>query len=315
MLKTKNKFNIITIISIIIITLICPIFAGCSKDNSSNKDSNNGISYPLKIVDSYNRTVKLDKDPKRIITIAPNITEIIYSLGCGNKIVGRSDFDDFPNDVNKIPSIGTLTNPSLEKIVELKPDVVIASDFFSKDIVKKLENLNIKIIVLYGEENLNGVYDTINKVGIAINAKAKAETLVSNMKDKVSKIKDKTKNAKKPSVYYVLGYGKAGDYTAGKDTFVGNMIETAGGKNAADDVNGWNYNVEKLVEKNPDILICSNKYDSKKGIEATNGYKDLKAVKEGRLLEIDENLISRPGPRVVDGLEALAKMIHPELFK
>jgi len=88
----------------------------------------------------------------------------------------------------------------------------------------------------------------------------------------------------------------------------------AGGKNAASDVTGWNYSLEKLVEKNPDILICSNKFNSKNGIKSTKGYKDLDAVKKNKLFEIDEDIISRQGPRLADGLEALAKIIHPEAF-
>jgi iron complex transport system substrate-binding protein len=128
-------------------------------------------------------------------------------------------------------------------------------------------------------------------------------------------ITSKVKDAKKPTVYYVAGFGKSGDFTAGKNTFIGNMIEIAGGKNAADDAIGWKYSVEKLVEKDPDILICSKFYASKKGIEATTGYKDLNAVRNGKLLEVDDNIIVRQGPRLAEGLEAIAKLIHPELFK
>jgi iron complex transport system substrate-binding protein len=106
-----------------------------------------------------------------------------------------------------------------------------------------------------------------------------------------------------------------GDFTAGKGTFIGKMIEMAGGKNAADDVEGWSYSLEKLVEKNPDIMICSMYYDTKKGIQSTNGYKDLDAVKNGKLFEIDNNLLDRQGPRLADGLVELAKIIHPESFR
>jgi iron complex transport system substrate-binding protein len=272
-------------------------------------------AYPLKVVDSYDRTVTIEKEPKRIITIAPNMAETVYALDKGEEMVGRSDYDDYPAQISKIPTVGQLTDPSLEKIVELKPDVVIASTHFSKDVVKKLEDLNIKVIVLYGEENFDGVYTTITKVGEILNANEKATKLVEDMKKKVAEIVAKVKNASRPSVYYVVGFGKSGDYTAGKDTFIGNMLEMAGGKNAAGDETGWKYSIEKLVEKNPDILICSKDYDSKKGIEATIGYKDLKAVKGGKLFEMDQNIVDRQGPRLAEGLEVMAKLIHPELFK
>ena len=291
-------------------------FAGCTKNNvNDKKEATVGVTYPLKIKDSYNREVTIDKEPTRIVSIAPNITETIFALGKGDKLVGRTEYCDYPKEVSNITSIGSLTEPNIEKIVELKPDVVIASTHFKKDVLTKLEKMNIKVVVLYGPETFDGVYDTISKVAEVINAKSQADKLVLDMKNKVSSINDKVKDKNKPKVYYVVSYGKMGDFTSGGDTFIGNMIEMAGGNNVASDVKGWKYSVEKLVEKNPDIIICSKYFDAKKGIQQTPGYKDLKAVKDGKLIEIDNNLLDRQGPRVVDGLETLAKIIHPEAFK
>ncbi|MBU3092920.1 ABC transporter substrate-binding protein [Clostridium sp. CF011] len=310
-----------SIISLVLAVFVCVVFSACGSKGenkgslNTTKKETNAVVYPLKVVDSYDRTVIIEKEPKRIITIAPNITEGIYALGKGSSVVGRSDYDDYPAQALKVTSVGDLLQPSVEKIVELKPDVVIVSALFDKAIIKKLEALNIKVVALGGEENFNGVYDTMSKLGQVVNASGEAQTIVSDMKRKVAEITDKVKDAKKPTVYYVAGFGKSGDFTAGKDTFIGSMIDIAGGKNAAGDVVGWNYSVEKLVEKNPDVLICSKLYDSKKGIKATNGYKDLNAVKNGKLLEIDENIIVRQGPRLAEGLEAIAKLVHPELFK
>ena len=315
-----------TIISMGLAIFVCFALSACSKKTVTNETKDNSIQsttkkesiatvYPLEVVDSYNRKVTIEKEPKRIITIAPNITEGIYALGKGSTLVGRSDYDDYPTEALSAPSIGSLLEPNIEKIVELKPDVVIASTLFSKDVIKKLEGLNIKVIVLYGEENFTGVYDTMTKLGQVVNANEKAMSIISEMKNKVTEITDKVKTANKPIVYYVVGFGKSGDFTAGKDTFIGNMIEMAGGENAAKDVVGWEYSIEKIIEKNPDVIICSKLYDSKKGIESTNGYKDLTAVKAGKLLEVDENIIVRQGPRLADGLEEMAKLIHPELFK
>ncbi|MBW9149954.1 ABC transporter substrate-binding protein [Clostridium sp. CM028] len=310
-----------SIISLVLAVFVCVVFSACGSKGenkgslNTTKKETNAVVYPLKVVDSYDRTVIIEKEPKRIITIAPNITEGIYALGKGSSVVGRSDYDDYPAQALKVTSVGDLLQPSVEKIVELKPDVVIVSALFDKAIIKKLEALNIKVVALGGEENFNGVYDTMSKLGQVVNASGEAQTIVSDMKRKVAEITDKVKDAKKPTVYYVAGFGKSGDFTAGKDTFIGSMIDIAGGKNAAGDVVGWNYSVEKLVEKNPDVLICSKLYDSKKGIKATNGYKDLNAVKNGKLLEIDENIIVRQGPRLAEGLESIAKLVHPELFK
>jgi iron complex transport system substrate-binding protein len=310
---TKTKKLLVLLLSLMLIFTL----SACSSQNTTGKEnkSSSKVTYPLTITDSYNRKVTIDKEPQRIISVAPNITEIIFSLGMGNKLVGRTDYCDYPEQVKSIPSVGTIEAPSIEKIVELKPDVVIASTHFNKETVEKLEQLNIKVLLLYGQESFDGVYETIEKVGQVINAQDKAEKIVSTMKAKVQEIVNKVKNANKPKVYYVIGYGQYGDYTAGKGTFISQMIEMAGGTNVANDVEGWKYSIERLVEHNPDILICSKYFDSKKGIMQTNGYKDLDAVKNGKLFEIDNNLLDRQGPRLADGLEELARIIHPELFK
>lgn len=294
---------------------------GCSNkdslsDNIKEKSTaESAATFPMTVTDSYNRQVRMDKEPEKVISIAPNITEIIYALARSTKLIGRTEYCDYPEAVKKITSIGTLKDPSIEKIVELKPDLVIASTHFKKEVVQKLEELGIKVVVFYGQESFEGVYDTIGKVGMVLNVEKNAQKLVSEMKMKVRDVLDKVKDKPRPSVYYVVSFGKTGDYTAGKDTFIGQMIEMAGGKNAADDVEGWAYSLEKLVEKKPDILICSKYFNSKQGIENANGYKDLDAVKQGKLFEIDNNLLDRQGARLADGLTGLAKIIHPEAFK
>lgn len=302
-------------LSVLLIFIVSLSLWGCTNNNSSNTNTTSKSSYSVTIKDSYGRTITLNKEPKRIISIAPNITEIIFALGKQNELVGRTDYCDYPTAAKKITSIGTLEQPNIEKIAALKPDLVIASTHFSQASLKKLEELNIKVAVLYGSENFNGAYDTISKVGKLTNANSKANEIISGMKKKVQYVKDKVKNEKEPTVYYVVSYGEAGDYTAGKGTFISQMIGMAGGKNSADDTTGWKYSVEKLVANNPNIVICSKYYNSKSGIKSTNGYKDLSAVKNNKLYEIDDNLINRQGPRLADGLEALAKIIHPEAFK
>jgi len=311
----KSKRNLFTLMLAALLSMSM-FFAGCGKKADTEKNNSSAKStYPLKIKDSYNREVTIDKEPQRVISLAPNITEVVGAVGKLDKLVGRTDYCDYPAEVKSVQSVGTLKTPSIEKIVELKPDVVIASTHFSKEVLSKLEALNIKVVVLYGEENFDGVYSTISKVGSLLNANEAANKVVTGMKAKVASVKAKVKNAKKPTVYYVVGFGKYGDFTSGKDTFISQIIDMAGGKNAADDVTGWKYSVEKLVEKNPDMLICSKAMNAKDGIKATPGYKDLNAVKADKLYEIDNNLLDRQGPRLADGLEAMAKIIHPEAFK
>jgi iron complex transport system substrate-binding protein len=271
--------------------------------------------FPMTIKDSYDREVILPKQPQRVISIAPNITETIFALEAESMLVGRTEYCDYPPEASKIDSVGSIQEPSIEKIVELKPDLVIASTHFSKDTLTKLEELNIPIVMLYGEESFEGVYETISKVGYILNLNEKAENLVAEMKKKVESVKKAIEGKDKPTVYYVIGYGKSGDYTAGSDTFIGQLLEMAGAENAAADVKDWKYSLERLIEKNPDIMICPSVGGYKQGLETTNGYKDLDAIKNKKLYEIDENMITRQGARLADGLVELAKIIHPEAIK
>ncbi len=312
----KKIFSKKRISIFVLMMIMMSIFASCSGNKTSTEkiDAKKG-AFPVTITDSYGRQVTLDKKPERIISIAPNITETIAALNATDRLVGRTEYCDYPESIKSVDSIGTLQEPNIEKIVELKPDIVIASTHFKKEVVEKLEQMNVKVAVLYGAETFDGVYETIGNVAKLIGEEETGAKIVSDMKKKVSDVTEKVKNADKPKTYYVVGFGQTGDYTAGKGTFIGELIGMAGGTNVAGDVEGWKYSLEKIVENDPDIMICSKFYDSKKGIEATNGYKDLRAIKEGKLFEIDNNILDRQGPRLADGLEELAKIIHPELFK
>jgi iron complex transport system substrate-binding protein len=282
---------------------------GACQKQEAKKEQVKGI----KITDSYNREVVLDKVPQRVVTLSPGATETIFALKKENVLVGRSDYDDYPEAVSKIEKVGGLENPNIEKITELKPDLVIAGAHFSKEVLKKLEDLGIKVAVLYGEDSFDGAYKNILDTSEVLGVKEDGQKIVDGMKKKVTEVEDKLKNAKKVKLYYVVDFGKE-DYTAGGDTFVGQLIEKAGGDNIAKDVKGWNYSFEKIVENNPDMIIVSDKYDTKKRFIQSDRYKDLSAAKANKVFEIDDNMLVRQGPRQADGLEALAKILHPEAF-
>ena len=326
----KNlKFTSILLVLVLMFTL-----AACeqSNDNTGNDNANKDnltetpietadasnekeTIYPISITDSFDREVTIDSEPEKIISLSPAITEIVYALGQGDKLVGRTDYCDYPEEVVDIQSIGDLMDPNIEKIVELEPDIAIASAHFSEEVLKKLEESGVKVIILYGEESFDGTYEVIEKVGNTINANGKASDIVDNMKVTVADVVQKVQGLEKPSVYYVVSFGEYGDFTAGSDTFIGQLIEMAGAKNAADDVEGWSYSLEKLIEKNPDYLICSLVDKHKEQLKTANGYKDLDAVLNGKIYEIDKNKLERQGPRIVEGLKEIAQYIHPDAFE
>lgn len=315
----KNKKVILVLLSL----LFMVSFVACV-----NKNTNNGgnttenkkeevqqevkeTTYPLTVKDSSGREVVIESEPKTVVSLAPSITEIIYALGKGDTLVGRTTYCNYPEEATKIEEIGTLMEPNVEKITSIKPDLIIGSTHLDEKIVKQLEELGMKIVYINESEDIEGSYKTITSIGEILNANEVATKTVNEMKTKidavVAKVKDTTT---KPSVYYVVGF----DFTAGKDTFINQLIELAGGKNAADDVEGWSYSIEKLVEKNPDIIITDNALVEE--VKTKEFYKDLTAVKNGQLYGVNGDIFSRQGsPRLAEAVEELAKIIHPELFK
>ena len=279
------------------------------------EDKDESTVYPFTITDSFDRKVTLEKEPQKVVSISPAVTEIVFALGQQDKLVGRTDYCNYPEETAQIESIGNLMSPNIEKIVDMEPDVVIASAHFQREVLQKLEDAGLTVVILYGEESFEGAYEAIGKIGDLLNARAAASGIIDDMKTTVADVEKRVKGKEKPSVYYVVGFGELGDFTAGKDTFVGQMIEMAGGKNAADDVKGWNYSLEKLLEKNPDVLICSKADHQKEQLKTANGYQDLDAVKNGKILEMDKNKLEIQGPRLANGLKEIAKYIHPEAFK
>ena len=268
----------------------------------------------ITVIDSYDRAVAIKKTADKVVSLAPGITEIIFALGKGDILKGRTDYCDYPQESQSIPSIGNLREPDIEAIAVLNPDIVIASSHFTKESLNKLTNLSIPVVVLAYENSFEGVFKTIEDVGKLIDSQDAALNIISSMKSTVKSVTEAVNGQEKPSIYYVIGFGEYGDFTAGGDTFINQIIELAGGKNIASDIKGWSFSLEQIIDSDPDILVCSKFWDTKNLISTTNGYKDLRAVKNNNIFEIDNNLLDRQGPRLAKGLKALAEIIHPDAF-
>lgn len=268
----------------------------------------------IEIEGSNNTVCIIDGVPERVVSLAPSITETIFALEKGDLLVGRTDYCDYPAEVSNVDSIGSLREPNIERIIELEPDLVVVSTHFSEENYNMLVDLGIPVLSLYDASEMSSTYDQIEKLGLALDAENKADEIVSDMKARIRAVVDTVRDADKPVVYYVIGFGEYGDYTAGGDTFISQLLNMAGGVNAAQELEGWKYSLEELIMQDPDIIICSKFWGAKDSLEAANGYMDLTAVKEGRLYEFDNNLLDRSGPRIADGVEQLAKIFHPDLF-
>jgi iron complex transport system substrate-binding protein len=262
--------------------------------------------------------VEIVEIPQRFVSLAPSNTEILFALGLGEKVVGVSDFCDYPEEAKAIEKVGGV-EPSLEKIVALEPDLVLTIGG-NPELVSKMEELGLTVIVL-APKDLEGIYKDIELVGKAAGVEEKAASLVAEMKERVEAVAAKTKGVEvKPKVFYELdATDPSKPYTAGPGTWHDHFIKIAGGINiAADAEMQWvQLSTEEIIAKDPDIIVLG---DALWGVtpdmvRERPGWDVIRAVKEGAIYPIDDNLISRPGPRVVEGIEELARIIHPELFE
>lgn len=269
-------------------------------------------TYPATITDSNGKEVVIESEPMKVVSMGPNITEMLYAIGAGDRLVGRTDYCDYPQEALAVESVGSLSTPDIEKIISLEPNVVIASTHFSEDAEKQLSDLGIDVIVLYEEHNVEGVYTIIDTLGTIFNMQEQATLVRDEMKTSIEETVEAVKGLEAPSVYYVVGYGEYGDYTAGGDTFVGQLITMAGGKNIAQDVSGWSYSLESLLEADPDIIILA---EYNKDFMTAENYKDLSAVKNGNVYVIDINLLDRQGYRNAEGVRVLAEIFHKDAFE
>ena len=324
------KKNLSLILMILIAVLM---LTGCTAGNNTQTNENdepnaagqattapiavtepdeNTSSYPMEITDSRGNVTLLDKEPKKVISLSPNITEIIYALDRGDRLVGRTAFCDYPQEAGNVTVVGDFIEWNFETILSLEPDVVFASSLNTEENERKLKELGIQIIFLTQDESFESTYETIGMIARVLNAEETSETIIRNMQQTVTEVKKAVEGLDKPTVYYVVGYGEYGDYTATGETFIASMLDIAGGSNIAADITGWVYSLEKLMEKDPYMIICSE--DAKRAFQETNGYKELTAVKEGRIYTHDENILHRQGPRLAEGLKMLAETIHPDSF-
>jgi iron complex transport system substrate-binding protein len=269
----------------------------------------------LVFTDGMNREIVLEEEPMRVISVAPSITETIFAIGSESKLIGRTDYCNYPDAAQRIESIGSLQEVNIEKVSELEPDIVLASTHFKEETLNKIESLGIPVAMIISQESFEGVYSNIETIGKILNEKDEAAVLIDDMKSSVDYVKNNVEGIEKKSVYYVIGYGEYGDYTATGDTFIHEMLEMAGGKNVAEDATGWKFSLEKLVEADPAVVIAEDNPSTIAGIKEANGYKDLSAIKEGNLYGITKGKIELMGPRLADGLVEIAKALHPEVFE
>jgi len=269
------------------------------------------------VTDQLGRQVTVTDKPRRVVSLAPNITEIIYALGQENLLKGVTLYSDFPLAAVKLPKVGSYVQLNLEKIVALKPDLCIAiKDGNPRVVARRLESLNIPVYAV-DPRNLETVMQTVLEIGNLLNANQRADFLVQRMRSRVLKVKSLvSKAAYRPRVFFQIGISPI--VSVGTDTFMHELIVLAGGKNLAQGPVAYpRFSREQVLVLSPEIFIITSMARASvfEQVKAEwSRWPNMPAIRDHRIFLEDSNYFDRPTPRLVDGLELLVKLIHPELF-
>ena len=288
------------------------------------KDVEEDISnYPMEIEDAFGNKEIIEEEPMKIVSLAPHNTEILFALGIGDKVVGVTTYCDYPEEAMKKHKIGGFKEFNLERIIELEPDLVLAYGSGDEKENKILRQAGIKVLG-FMPENIDEVIADIKTIGKITGSGAEAETVTLAMKTKRDEILDKLKGKEKVKVFYEVWHEPL--QAAGKGSFMDELMVLAGGENVAvdeDDIEIQAYpifDLEQLIERNPEIYLTTADIPEKTidSIKDRPGYDEITAIKNNRIYIFEEdkaNIVSRPGPRIVEALELVAKSMYPELFE
>jgi iron complex transport system substrate-binding protein len=276
----------------------------------------------ITLTDGLGREVTLAAPAQKIVSLAPSNTEVLFAVGAGAQVAGCDDFSDYPAEAGSLPKIGgSMGNYNLEAITALQPDLVLAAQINTPEQVKALEDLGLTVYYLANPNTLEEMYANLEIVARLTGHETETAALIDSLQARAAAVDEKVATlTEKPLVFYELDSTDAAKpYTAGPGTFVDLLIQRAGGQNLGAQLDGaWvQISIEQLVVLDPQFILLG---DSMWGVTVESvgqrsGWETLTAVQEGRVFTFDDNLVSRPGPRLVDGLEALAKLLHPELFQ
>jgi len=276
---------------------------------------------PIVLTDSLGRQITLAAPAQRIVSMAPSNTELIYGIGAGSRLVGRDDFSDYPLEATEVQSIGsTFGELSTEPIVALEPDLVLAASITPEEQIQTLFDLGLQVFVIANPTDFEGLYANILQVGILTGRQAEADALTNEMKTRVGAVVAAVEGAEPRTVFYeVDGTDPTAPWTTGTGTFQQLMFDLARGDNISAGIQGWaQLSLEEIVDRDPAVIIFGTAPfvpTSVESLSARTGWGDISAVKDGQVYGVNTDWTDLPGPRLVDGLEAIARILHPDRFE
>jgi iron complex transport system substrate-binding protein len=269
-------------------------------------------------MDEVGREVTFPFPPKRIVSLAPNVTEILFGLGLDEEIVGVSIHCNFPEKAKSKVRVGSYISLDFEKIASLNPDLIIATGAGNtRDMVDRLGKLGFQTYVVY-PKNFKDILLSIAHIGQVVNRGKKAKAIIEGMRRRSERVIELTQDLPRPKV--LVQIGDVPIVTVGKGSFADDLVRLAGGENIAGKEKEVypRLGMEEILKRSPEVIVISSmdpKGDYQKILQEWTRWKTIPAVKNGRIYLIDSDLLDRPSPRIIDGLEELARVLHPERFK
>ncbi len=283
-------------------------------EQTGGQQAGDETAYPITLVDGAGREVTIDAEPQRILSLGPSATETLFALGRGDRLVGRTDWCNFPEAALEVPSVGSLFPPDYERILATEPDLVVMIEG-SVDVRERLEQEYGLTVFVYAPATFEQLFAQMVTLGEALNAREAAEAMVAEIRGEVEAIEAKTASVtERPVVFYEVWPDPL--LTAGPGSFIDDMIRIAGGINAAGDADSaWPpFSVEELLAADPDVIVTGSP-EMAQDVLSRPGWESIKAVREGRVYGVpNEDIVVRPGPRLVEGLRWFAETLHPGLF-
>ena len=262
----------------------------------------------------------LGSPPQRIISLAPNVTEILFALGLEKKIIGVTRYCNYPKKAQTKTRIGGMVDPNLEKIIDLRPDLIIAFRGNPLRLVRRLKDLDLPVFVLEEGATLQSVFVLIHKIGQITRKEKAAEDLVARLSDHFKRIETSLKDVENRPKVFINLYGKS-LWTCGNKSFMNDLVLKAKGVNAAGDIpRAWfSYNREELIHQDPEYIVVISKSSAdflkvRTWFTKEAHLESIQAVQKGNIYFLNEDLITRPGPRLFQAFDQLARILHPSFL-
>lgn len=289
-------------------------------DQTEAEGTEGAQAFPVTFTDDVGREVTIEKEPETLISIQTSNTEILYALGVGDRLIGVSDYCNYPPEALEVQKVGG-QDMDAELVMTLLPDVAFVTQYHfdnHAEILKQFEEVGITVVVTGSATSFDDAYATMEMIATATGTTEKADEIIQDMKDRRAALEEKAKEITDKKKVWVEVAPAPDIFTTGKNTFMHEMLETINATNAAEDQDGWvKLTEEEIVQLNPDVIITTYGYyvdNPAEGVLARDGWAEVNAIKNKQVFDVDSDTVTRPGPRLIEGVEQLAKLIYPEVF-